>query len=100
MSIARVYRQGVEAEVVSGPQQRGAALDLQHPQRPVSLVGHRLAQLLVGGAEPGEHVHERLPAGRLLGGDDAAGVLQRGGQRQLDEHVVAGLHGAHGDVGV
>ena len=59
-----------------GPKQRGAALDLQHRQRPVPLVGHRQAQVLVGGAEPGEHVHERVPAGGLLGGDDAAGALQ------------------------
>jgi hypothetical protein len=34
------------------------------------------------------------------GGDDAAGVLERVGQRQLDEHVVACLHGPHGDLGV
>ena len=100
VGVHHIHRQGVQAEVIPGPQQRGAALDLQHPQRPVPLAGYRLAQLLVGGAEPGEHVNERLPAGGLLGSDDAAGVLQRGGQRQLDQHIVAGLHGRHRDVGV
>ena len=90
-----VQRQRAQAEIVAFPQQRGAALDLQHLQRPVPLTGHRLAQLLAAGAEPGEHVHERLPAGGLLGGNDAVGILERVGQRQLDEHVAAGLHGAH-----
>jgi len=33
---------------------------------------HRVAQVLGGGGESGEHVHERLPAGGLLGDDDAA----------------------------
>ena len=41
-------RQRVQAEVMSGPQQRGAALDLQHLRRPVLLACHRFAQLLVG----------------------------------------------------
>jgi len=90
----------VQAEVISRPQQRGAALDLQHPQWPVPLLGDRPAQLLAGGAEAGEHVHERLAAGRLLGGDDAVGVFQRGGQRQFDQHVSACLHGHHGDLSV
>ena len=71
-------------------------LDFQHLQRPVALPGRRLAQVTAGGTEPGEHVHERPAAGRLLGGDDAAGVIERASQRQLDEHIPAGLHGLHG----
>jgi hypothetical protein len=100
VGVHHVQRQRLQAKVISLPQQCGAALDLQHRQRPVPLIGYCLAQLLVGGAEAGEHVHERPAAGLLLGGDDAVGVLQRGGQRQLDEHVLVGLHGPHGDLGV
>jgi hypothetical protein len=100
VGVHHVQRQRAQAKIVSLPQQRGAALDLQHLQRPIPLPGHRLPQVLISGAEPGEHVHERLPPGRPLGRHDAAGVLQSGGQRQLDEHILAGLHGAHRDVGV
>jgi hypothetical protein len=96
MSSASVCR----AEVVSLPQQRGAALDLEDLQRSVPLVGRGLTQLLVGRAEAGEHVHERPAAGRLLRGHDAVGVVERGGQRQFDEHVLARLHGPHGGVRV
>jgi hypothetical protein len=100
VAVHHVQRQRVQGEVVAVPQQRGAALDLQHLQRPVPLIGHRLAQMLAGGAEPGEHVHERPAAGRLLGGHNTVSVLHRGGQRQLDEHVPAGLHGRRRDLGV
>jgi hypothetical protein len=41
-----------------------------------------LTQVLVGGAEAGEHVHEG-PARRLLGGDDAVCVGECVGQRKL-----------------
>ena len=95
-----VQRQRVQAQVVALPQQRSAVLDLQRPQRPVPLPGHRLAQVLIGRAEPGEHVHERPATGRQLDRHDAARNLECPGQRQLDEHVPAGLHGAHGNLGV
>jgi hypothetical protein len=98
--VHHVERQRVQAEIVSLPQQRGAALDLQHLQRAVPLIGHDLAQVLISGAEPGEHVHERPAAGRLLGGDDTVRIIERASQRQLDEHVPARPHGAHGDLGV
>jgi hypothetical protein len=57
-------------------------------------------QMLAGGVEPGERVHERPAAGRLLGGHNTVSVFHRGGQRQLDEHVPAGLHGRHRDLGL
>ncbi len=80
VGVHHVQRQGVQAKVVARPEQRGAALDLQHLQGAVALIDDRLAQVLIGGAEPGEHVHERLPAGGLLGGDDAVCLVEGGGQ--------------------
>jgi len=44
----------------------------------VALIDDRLAQVLIGGAEPGEHVRGRLPAGGLLGGDDAVCLVEGG----------------------
>jgi hypothetical protein len=79
IGVHHVQCQGVQAEAVSLPQQCGAALDLQYPQLPIPLIGHRLTQLLVGGTEPREHVHECPAAGRLLGRDDAVSLFQRGG---------------------
>ena len=64
------------------------------------LIGHRLAQVPVGGAEAREHVHESPPAGLLLDLHDAVGGGKRVGQRQLDEDVLAGLHGPHGGLGM
>jgi len=79
--VHHVQGHGLQAEQVARPQQRRPALDLQRLQVAVPPVGHRLAQPLVGRAEPPEHVHERPAAGRPLGRHDPLGVGEGGGER-------------------
>jgi hypothetical protein len=55
---------------------------------------------LGGRVEAAEHVHEHLPVAGRLGVDDAAGVGHGGGQRQLTQHVLAGLKRAQDVFGV
>jgi hypothetical protein len=55
---------------------------------------------LVGRAEPGEHIHERLTSGSPLSGLDARRVIERVGQGQLDEDVLARVPGPNRDVRV
>ena len=43
VGVHHVQCQGVQAEVVTRPEQGGAAFDLQDLQRPVALVDHRFA---------------------------------------------------------
>jgi hypothetical protein len=77
--VHHVQRQSVQAEVISRPEQGGAAIYLQHLKWTVPLPGHRLAHVLAGQAEPGEHVHERHPTGGPLGGHNAVGVADAAG---------------------
>jgi len=95
-----VHREGVQADLVALPQQRGAELHCQGLQRAVAALGDGGVQELGGRVEAAEHVDEGLPVAGVVGVDDALGVGHGGRQRQLAQHVLAGIQCPQDVLGV